>query len=276
MTLAQELRDAGLTVREYLSWQTRGHRWFEGQPIAVMHHHTAAPVPFPVSRLIGDRLKANINTKPDGTVWLLAQGACNYSSGPGSGVVLGEARNGTPPSQNARERGLTDNMNGNPFYWNFENDHEGDGRPIPQVQLDAIVVSTQVVLKHFGLDAGNVISHAEWTRRKTDPFWNNDRRCIEAIRAAIHLEDNLLPINASSHKEDIRLFQLLAGGTPSGDWDTATRGLAMSVAQASGTNDPKGKDGTHVNGTMFAHLHQSNNVTEARVRELIEQTKLSP
>jgi hypothetical protein len=60
---------------------------------------------------------------------------------------------------------------------------------MPAVQHDAIVKATQVVLDHYGLEAGNVISHAEWTRRKTDPFWNSDRRAIEAIRD--QLEDDM-------------------------------------------------------------------------------------
>lgn len=183
MSLLEALEAAGLAVESVPGWQSRGSAWAEGKPLAVMHHHTAAPVPFPVDRLYGTRLKANINTKPDGTVWLIAQGACNYSSGPGSSVVLDEVRAKIDPPANARERGLVDDYNANPFFWNFENDHLGHGEPLPQVQFDAIVTATEVVLAHFGIS--QVVSHAESTRRKRDPHWNGSLRAIEEIRKAL-------------------------------------------------------------------------------------------
>jgi hypothetical protein len=191
MSLRTELEAAGLNVKVVDGWGTRGGAWAVGKPVGIMEHHTAAPVPYPVSKLYGDLLKANINTKPDGTVWLIAQKACNYSSGSGSSVVLSEVRAGQPPTQNARERGLSDDMGGNAYYFNFENDHAGDGGPLPQVQHDAIVAATRVVLDHYGLGPGNVVSHAEWTTRKNDPNWNGSNRAIEAIREA--LEDTMTP-----------------------------------------------------------------------------------
>ena len=192
MTLLDDLDTAGLNVQPYGNWTQRGGPWAgsDGKPDGIMHHHTAAPVPFPTHRLVGTRLKANIQTNPDGKVWLLAYGACNYSSGPGNFGVLRDVRLGRVPTANARDLNLTDNINGNPHYFNFENDHLGQGQPLPRVQFDAIVTATQVVADHFGLDAANqTISHAEHTKRKTDPYWNNDRRAIEAIRAA--LEDTM-------------------------------------------------------------------------------------
>lgn len=119
-------------------------------------------------------------------MWLLAAGACNYSSGPGNFGVLRDVRLGVVPTANAVDLGLTDNINGNPHYFNFENDHLGDGGPLPQVQFDAIVTATQVVADHFGLDAATqTISHAEHTKRKSDPYWNGNRRAIEEIRLAL-------------------------------------------------------------------------------------------
>lgn len=191
--LASELRAAGLTVREDPGWERRGRNWqdrrlFRGKPVGVMHHHTSIPVPYPVSALNGSRdgrIKCNINTKPDGTVWLVAYKACNYSSGPGLSAVLESVRAATPRIGNARDMGYTradDDTNGNPYFLNFENDHPGDGRPIPDVQLDSIVAATRVALDHYGLEVGNVLSHAEWTARKHDPYWDGDRRAIETIR----------------------------------------------------------------------------------------------
>lgn len=193
MTAAQQLHqalvDAGLKVRQYPGWETRGGSWAHRKPVGVMHHHTAAPVPFPVSRLAGSLIKCNINTKPDGTVWLVAYGACNYSSGSGSSKVLAEVRAGTPPTRNARDRDLDDNVNGNPHFWNFENDHAGKGGPLPAVQEEAIVVATRVTNDHFELSGRNMISHACWTARKHDPYWNGNRRAIDDIRNL--LEDDM-------------------------------------------------------------------------------------
>jgi hypothetical protein len=188
LSLHTELEAAGLTVKTVTGWGTRGGKWALSKPVAVMEHHTAPPVPYPVNGLYGDLLKANINTKPDGTVWLIAQGACNYSSGAGSSVVLSEARAGQPPTANARERGLVDDTGGNAYFFNFENDHAGDGGPLPQVQYDAIVTATRVVLIHYGLGPGNVISHAEWTTRKRDPYWNGSLRTIETIRQQLEAD----------------------------------------------------------------------------------------
>lgn len=187
MSLFDAIRDAGLTVRADPGWESRGDDWREGQPIGIMMHHTAPPVPYPISGLNGSdgKLKCNINTKPDGTVWLVARDACNYSSGSGSSIVLNEVRASTPPIQNAFDRELRDDTNGNVYFWNFENDHPGDGSPIPQVQLEAIVTATRVSLDYFGLNPGKVISHAEWTARKVDPYWNGSYRAIEEIRNSI-------------------------------------------------------------------------------------------
>lgn len=193
MSLKTELEAAGLNVKTVTGWGSRGGTWKLGKPVACMIHHTAPPVPYPVSALYGDLLKANINTKPDGTVWLIAQGACNYSSGAGSSVVLSEARLGQPPTENARERGLVDDMGGNAYFFNFENDHAGNGSPIPEVQHDAIVLATRVVLDHYDLGPKNVVSHAEWTTRKRDPYWNGSFRAIEAIREQLEAD---MPLSA--------------------------------------------------------------------------------
>jgi hypothetical protein len=190
------LVDAGLNVRQYSGWEHRGGEWARAKPVGVMQHHTAAPVPYPVARLAGSLIKCNINTKPNGEVWLVAYHACNYSSGTGLSDVLAEVIDGEPPSANAKNRGYDakdDDTNGNPYFWNFENDHYGDGRPMPDVQHRAIVVATRVVCDYWGLGAGNVISHAEWTARKSDPYWNGDRRAIETIRE--QLEDDM-PLTA--------------------------------------------------------------------------------
>ncbi len=188
LALVTRLRDAGLTVHVYGSGLTKGRTWRKGKPIGVMHHHTASPVPYPVSSLAGDRdglIKCNLNTKPNGEVYLVAYNACNYSSGKGSSVVFKETLADKAPAANAIDRGLHDDMYGNSYYFNFENDHRGTGGGIPAVQHNAIVLATQVVLDFYDLVPANVISHAEWTARKVDPYWNNNRRAIEVIRGDV-------------------------------------------------------------------------------------------
>ncbi len=183
--LSAELVAAGLTVVEEPGWKTRGGTWAESKPVGVMQHHTAPPNPFPIRALYADnKIKANIGTHEDGTVYLIAYRACNYSSGKGSNRVLTQnVRPGNPPTQNAKARNLTDDKGGNRYFWNFENSHPGNGSPMPAVQSDAIAVASSVVNNHFGLSENNMISHAEWTGRKGDPYWDGSRRIIEKIRS---------------------------------------------------------------------------------------------
>ena len=35
---------------------------------------------------------------------------------------------------------------------------------------------------HFGLTEQNMIAHSEWSRRKTDPYYDSSRRIIDQIR----------------------------------------------------------------------------------------------
>ena len=104
MSLLTELRSAGLKVIEVPGWETRGDPWPAGGPVGVMHHHTTAPVPYPIPMLDGTtdgKVKCNINTKPDGVVVFITNRVANYSSGAGSSVVLAETKKGIPPPANA-------------------------------------------------------------------------------------------------------------------------------------------------------------------------------
>lgn len=183
--LLTSLNSAGLHVVEQPGWRTRGNRWkINGKPEGVMQHHTAPPNPYPIKKLYGVRIKANMATHENGTLYLIAYKACNYSSGRGMKSVLTEnVRKSIAPTHNARKRGL---KSGNRHFWNYENSHPGDGSSIPQIQLDTIIESTRIVLNHFELDPEQVISHAEWTRRKIDPLWNGSNRiAIEQIREGV-------------------------------------------------------------------------------------------
>lgn len=187
-TLRQALLNAGLHVVEELGWKKRGNMWnINAKPEGIMQHHTAPPNPYPIRKLYGPpfyRTKCNMATHEDGTLYLVAYRACNYSSGYGMRAVLREnVRPSIAPTHNARKRGL---KSGNRHFWNYENSHPGDGSAIPQVQLDTIIESTRIVLDHFELDYERDISHAEWTSRKIDPRWNGDNRtAIEQIRQGV-------------------------------------------------------------------------------------------
>lgn len=196
--LLNELTAAGLTVVEEPKWKTRGFNWaVGGKPEGVMQHHTAPPNPYPIKRLYGPPLfliKANAATHEDGTLFLIAYKRCNFSSGRGSKKVLTEnVRKQIAPTHNALVRGL---QGGNKHFWNIENSHPGDGSSIPQVQLDTIVIATRVFNNHFGLVSEQDISHAEWTKRKIDPYWNgSNRTAIEQIRAGVEQGEDDMPIS---------------------------------------------------------------------------------
>lgn len=198
--LLADLRAAGLHVVEEPGWATRGNRWnVGGQPEGVMQHHTAPPNPYPIKKLYGLRIKANMATHEDGTLFLIAYKACNYSSGPGMlGVLENNVRKSIAPTHNGTKLGT---KGGNRHFWNYENSHPGDGSLIPQIQLDTIIESTRIVCDHFGLNAEQVISHAEWTKRKIDPRWNGDNRtAIEQIRAGVREGENMADLSPEAQK----------------------------------------------------------------------------
>jgi len=194
--LLADLRNAGLNVIEEPGWRTRGNRWnVDGKPEGVMQHHTAPPNPYPIKRLYGPpayRIKANMATHENGRLYLIAYGACNYSSGYGMfDVLVNNVRKSIAPTHNGTKRGT---KSGNRHFWNYENSHPGDGSPIPKVQLETIIESNRIVNEHFGLDPEQTISHAEWTRRKIDPRWNgSNRTAIEQIREGLQDMAELSP-----------------------------------------------------------------------------------
>lgn len=194
--LLAELQAAGLSVVEEPGWKTRGNKWsVNGKPEGVMQHHTSIPNPFPIKRLYGPplfRTKCNMATHEDGTLFLVAYKACNFSSGVGMlDRLVSNVRKSIPPTSNAPKVGL---KFGNRSFWNFENSHPGDGSPIPVVQLQTIITANWVVDQHFELNWANTISHAEWTSRKSDPKWNgSNRTAINQIRTGVEaLEDEMV------------------------------------------------------------------------------------
>ncbi len=195
--LLLDLKAAGLPkIVEEPGWRTRGGRWaVDGEPEGIMEHHTAPPNPYPIKKLYGPpfyRTKANAATHEDGTLFLIAYRACNYSSGRGSRKVLTEnVRKRIAPIHNATVRGL---QGGNKHFWNIENSHPGDGSEISPIQLNTIVIATRIFADHFGLVSEQVISHASWTKRKIDPYWDgSNRKAITDIRRMVE-EGGSVPV----------------------------------------------------------------------------------
>ena len=242
--LAQGFRDAGLRVVEEPDWMTRGAAWARGRPIGAIQHHTAAPVPFNVRALYKPgRIKCNFNVKSDGTVHVIAGGACDFSTGPGSKKVREETARSIAPSATARARGLADDTGGNAWYINNETDHLGHGEPIPDVQYQAVLACWVVIFDTMGWPAERLVAHGEWTARKADQRWSlkDCHQNLEALRADlraalggerpvvdIHMtstqkDDTMLPFhftdgfsqpsgNGRVHKkEDVKVLQALLG-----------------------------------------------------------------
>lgn len=172
----------GLNVVHEDGWETRSQPTSNSFiPQGVMVHHTAPPVPYPVSNLMD---KVQLNIKPDGTVHVIAAGY-QYHAGSGSKVVLAETLANQAPSERASVRGLADDSNGNPHYVGIEVDHAGDGGPLPAAQAVALYITAAVICYEHGWPVERVISHSEWTARKPDPYWDGLRWPTPQIRNAV-------------------------------------------------------------------------------------------
>ena len=184
--LADAFAEAGLVVVEEPGWQNRGKDWTD--LVGMMQHHTACCMPYPVHKLYPARpgqwrIRANFLVQPGpgnpnntpAKIHVIAAGYCNYSSGSGSGRVLRETRQDIAPSEDAARRRLVDTATGSKHFVNNETAHRGDGSPIPAPMLETIDIAWYIIAKELGLHPNRLISHAEWTRRKIDPRWNNLR-----------------------------------------------------------------------------------------------------
>lgn len=163
--LADELRGAGLNVREYSGWQNRARSsggYSSPAPIVVMEHHTASPASWngqkdadyiakgsdvaPVSNLYIDR---------QGLVWVIAGGATNTN---GQGNSMRFSR-GTVPQ---------DSMN--TYAVGIECGNDGVGEPWPQVQVDALIAAANCINRRLGNISSDIAGHAHYApTRKIDP-----------------------------------------------------------------------------------------------------------
>lgn len=161
-----------VNLQEFGGWQTYGGSTFT--PAGIIIHHTAgrndlnlcingrSDLPGPLCNLYFDR-------DAPYRVTLVSGEAANHA-GSGSSRVLDEVRRGVAAGPDAAARGLVDDLSGNRYFYGFECENLGDGKEIwPFEQALAMVNAAAAICRHHGWNAGHVIGHREWTRRKIDP-----------------------------------------------------------------------------------------------------------
>lgn len=161
--LADVLTDAGLTIRPYTGWETRGRDTFN--PQGVMWHHTVtSPNRTDISVdkfLVAGRIDlagplCNYSTNRDGTVSIIAAGVANHG---GTGVWK--------------------NVRGNQFWFGDEMKNAGipGVEPWPARQIESARIAAAAILNHLEQsDAGMLCAHKEYATppgRKTDPHTLN-------------------------------------------------------------------------------------------------------
>ena len=158
--LADLLRGAGLSVKEYDGWRQR-HRstgGYNGGPKGIIVHHTASPPSFDGQRDADYMTKgcdvapmANLYLDRKGQWWVLAAGATNTN---GKGGPWGPL-----PKDAANSRVI-----------GIEAGNNGLGEPWPEVMQDAYVTGVAALADRYGIDSNNVLAHHEWAPgRKMDP-----------------------------------------------------------------------------------------------------------
>ncbi|SDM77677.1 N-acetylmuramoyl-L-alanine amidase [Streptomyces wuyuanensis] len=173
VTLAQILRDEGLTVVEVGNWRThnRNSKGPWGPVHGVMIHHT---VTSGTQRTV-DICRTGYSGLPgplchgviakDGTVYLVGYGRANHA-GSGDDDVLRAVQEETP----ARPRDDEANTDGNPHFYGFECENLGDGKdPWPAVQMEAIERAAAAICRWHRWGPRSVIGHLEWQPGKVDP-----------------------------------------------------------------------------------------------------------
>lgn len=277
--------------------------WHRDGPAGIMVHHTAGPQPYPLDSLAGARdgkLRCNIAPRQNGQLVVISAAACNYSSGSGSSLVLASVRAGFAPTGLAKDLGLVDDVNGNPWFYNLEVDHPGNGAPIPAAQWNAVVAACAALCAHHNWTSQHVIGHAEWTARKIDPRWDNQdaHRNLNAIRNAVQaaLDTQEPPVTDHIEANTIRAKAIYETGAAPGVDSTFVADWQWMVAQQIATTftDP---DSVVRSEELAAFLHRldrhligplrdriaeleaagpGGGVTEQQVRELIAATRLQP
>lgn len=166
--LAQVLRDAGLPVREYPGWKTRGRPSASGGfgPVGVLCHHTATTKKWLLSTTIRLLLNgrsdlpgplAQVGLDRKGVWHVLAAGRANHA---GTAKASGSVAAG----------------DGNYLYVGVEAFNDGRGEPWPEVQYNSYVRGVAAISKHVTKNSARTVrGHKETSvTGKIDPTFNMD------------------------------------------------------------------------------------------------------
>lgn len=231
--VAVRASQAGLPVVKFDGWRTRTSKAQKAnggkyEPIGLIDHHTAPPVPFPLEDL---KNKCNISIQhPDGAVCLLNVGWAN-DSGFGDRSVLeavqADAPLPRPTDTYKRDKagklldpvvpgGANPGILGNPFFVDIEVQHRGDGSPLLEVMHRALIVTNAAICEFMRWNPQTrLIGHREWTSRKVDPNWNGNTNPMPGLRSATIAElgplSRLSQIASTTEQED-DMWQYLTVG----------------------------------------------------------------
>lgn len=173
-------RDHGLQVADGApGWESFGvGDWTYGKPVATLKHHFVISYSSPDSNGV-TMLRNGYNTgsyflKPpvvntylgkSGIVYPIA-GRVAQHGGTGVRATLVRAMNDQPCTGRAS---VTDDFDGPSFaYWGTETHNPGDGTPMPDEQLEALIQMGVAECQAMGWSANRVIMHLESTMRKND------------------------------------------------------------------------------------------------------------
>lgn len=206
--MADEFRAAGLDVVEVDGWKTRGRPASSGSfdPFALNVHHTGgtssalSPTPA-LSLLVGGRSDlpgpiAHFATDYHGRIWVIAAGRANVN-GSNRGVP------NIPAGDGNRD------LMGNEVFTNGT-------QAMPQAQLDAIALSSVVVLEHFGRPVdGYLYRHQDTSKTGKWDIGQLSTARLRAITKAVVRgtptppEDDMTPEQAKQLDE---VHNMLRGG----------------------------------------------------------------
>lgn len=186
--LGAALSSFGIDYVAVRGWQER-RRPGPFDPQGIIVHHTASTGPADLPSLntvtfgragIPGPL-CNILIGRSGSVRLISNTRAS-DSGMGSSRVLHEVVHDNGPTQDAADRGLSDDADGNPWFYDIEVENNGTGEPYPSAVVAAVVGVCAAICKAMGWSERRVIHHRTWTRRKIDMSYQGDLRAPIAVR----------------------------------------------------------------------------------------------
>ena len=283
--LPDALADADIPFAQLTGWESNQqgyywvdengmHRGYLGKPNGAMWHHTATSAYTPSVSNNG-RTIANIyiGIWRNGRLWsfgngeplvvLASSGPGNYTSGSGRREVLTQyvvADRRFPGPQEELDD-THPSFFGNRYYINTEVIHPGDGSALMPTIWDLQVETAAVISKHFGWSHWRNIAHQDHTRRKIDQrFAQGAPYTISQHQTDIALamkEEEMLPVDAASGKEDTRAIQEMLNAAydttlkPTGVWDNPTiKAVADNTGHATGYKP--WAEGQGVGGVQYA------------------------